>query len=1088
VAVRTYRDLSRDPATGVAAVDVAAPTLAQARALARQLQALPTVQTTRTIDSLTPNDQPAKIQTIAQVAPALLQALNPPHTNPPPTNAENGAAIVALANALPRGPQQDRLRALLGRLEQDDNAQARVATALTGTLRMDFARLSAMLRPEPVTQADLPSDLRRLWLAPNSQARVQILPKGDATNTEAMAEFARQVQSVAPQASGTAITLLESRNTVIRAFIEAGAIAILSIAIILFITLRRVGDVALTLVPLLVAGAVTLEVAVLIGQDLNFANIIALPLLLGVGVAFKIYYILAWRRGATNLLQSTLTRAIFFSALTTMTAFGSLWLSQQPGMSSMGKLMALALLCTLLAAVLFQPALMGPPRNVKNPANDRNPAAPANRPTSSLDTLAERAGIEPEFRDARGDMKTTPPETKRRLLAAMGVKADTDTQAGEALAALDRAEWARALPPVVVAPAGAITIGVVQTAGATSLAWQLTLEDGSTRNGQINPATLALSASGIRDGAARERRTLVLDGIPEGYHGLQIGAEETTIIATPEKCWLPDSVRGGARLWGVAAQLYLLRSDNNWGIGDFSDLRQLIGLLAPRGADVIGLNPLHAMFLDRPEHASPYSPASRLLLNVLNIDVLAVPELATCPAAQHLIANPAFQARLHACRAAALVNYPEVARLKLEALTTIYTACRGVRQPAFESFRQNAGPMLQRGCVFQALREHLASTDPQLADWHNWPEEYRDPGSDDVAHFAAMHADRIDFRAWLQFLADQQLAAAAATARDAGMQIGLYRDLAVGADPAGAETWSNPRAVADGAQVGAPPDIHNPAGQNWGLPPFNPHALREEAYASFIELVRANMRHAGGLRIDHVMALQHLYWIPTGAKPDLGAYVRYDINALVGILALESQRHHCIVVGEDLGTVPDGFRERMAQANILSYRVLFFEQDQQGGFLPPASYPSLALSVAGSHDLPTLRGWWHASDIALKDRLGLYPEPGEASRQTAQRDRDRETLIAALRQANLIGPAETPDTETLVRAAHAFLAQTPSILAMAQIDDVTGEADPVNVPATTHEHPNWRRRQSITLEAMATQPELDRIAKQFNQARKAVLS
>jgi hopanoid biosynthesis associated RND transporter like protein HpnN len=348
-AVRTYRELGRDPATGVAAVDAATPSLAAARDLARRLDSLPQVQSTRTVDLLVPTGQAQKMAIIAEAARTLLPAIDPPSQRAAPTDAETVAAIRQAAAALPPRSTYDRLRGLLLRLAAGDHTlRDTMEAAMVVPLKLDLDQLRAMLRPE--------------WLKANGMARVQILPRGNPDDSATLAAFARAVLGVAPQASGMAITLLESRDTVLRAFIQAGICAVLAIAVILFIALRRVTDVLLTLVPLLVAGAVTLEITVLTGQKLNFANIIALPLLLGVGVAFKIYYILAWRRGATNLLQSALTRAVFFSALTTMTAFGSLWLSNEPGMSSMGKLMALALVCTLAAAVLFQPALMGPPR------------------------------------------------------------------------------------------------------------------------------------------------------------------------------------------------------------------------------------------------------------------------------------------------------------------------------------------------------------------------------------------------------------------------------------------------------------------------------------------------------------------------------------------------------------------------------------------------------------------------------------------------------------------------------------------------------------------------------------------------------
>ena len=721
-------------------------------------------------------------------------------------------------------------------------------------------------------------------------------------------------------------------------------------------------------------------------------------------------------------------------------------------------------------------------------------APPAPPPTATaLDRLAERMGIEAEFRDARGDVIVTPAETKRHLLAAMGIAVGTDAEAQVALEALDREEWLRPLDPVHVlrgkAAPGEIVISLPADTGEVS--WRLTMEDGGSDSGKASFGDLSLVSQRHITGIVVERRRLPLLGdLPQGYHRLELtpGAATTTLIVTPAQCWLPPALSAERRGWGIAIQLYLLRSSNNWGIGDFSDLRELVGLVAPRGADVIGLNPLHAMFPDDPEHASPYSPESRLLLNILNIDVAAVPEAAACAAAQGLIASPAFQQRLAACRDRHLVDYAEVAALKLAVLEMLFDACRAAadrkRWRQFEAFRGKSGEVLERNCRFLALREHFAEVDPAHVDWHAWPERYRDAAGADVERFAAEHRHRVDFHGWLQWVADTQLGEAAAAAKRGGMTIGLYRDLAVGADRAGAETWANSNAVVSGAQVGAPPDIHNPAGQAWGLPPFNPRALRAEAYHSFVQLVRANMRHAGGLRIDHVMGLQHLYWVPDGQPASAGAYVQYPLDDLVGILALESQRHQCLVVGEDLGTVPEGFRERMQAANILSYRVLFFEQDAKTGeFLPPADYPSLAMAVVGSHDLPTLRGWWEGRDLDLKEKLGLFPGEGEAQRQRATRQRDKRQLVAALRREGLIAATGEPDNHTLVRAAHAFLARTPSILAMPQIDDLTDEADPVNVPATSDEHPNWRRRLSMTLNELAERPRFADITGNFQHER-----
>jgi 4-alpha-glucanotransferase len=711
----------------------------------------------------------------------------------------------------------------------------------------------------------------------------------------------------------------------------------------------------------------------------------------------------------------------------------------------------------------------------------------------ALDELAVRLGIQPDFRDARGKVIQTTSSTKRKLLAAMGMDVADESQAKDALRQLKRQAASKVLPPVLVVTASEqpIAVPVTLPVGARTAVWRVRLESGHEINGEVQFAALPLLDTLRAAEPGLERRALALPAtLPWGYHEMTLDAQDASmsLIVAPERCWLPKEFPDKARWWGLTTQLYLLRSANNWGIGDFSDLRSLIRICATRGADVIGLNPLHAMFSDVPEQASPYSPASRLLLNVLNIDVSSVPELGYSPGAQRLIASVEFQQRVSSCRTSEKVAYTEVTDLKLAVLAELFVTCRSsadkTRWRAFEEFRRDTGDILERHCLFLALREHFSPREDVGADWHQWPEPFRDADSAAVKQFSEQQRERVDFLIWMQWIAQEQLTIAAQAAEHHGMRVGLYRDLAVGADKAGAEGWINPRVVVTGAHVGAPPDILNPAGQDWGLPPFSPHALQEEGYASFIQLVRANMRCAGGLRIDHVMALQQLYWIPEGSRPQDGAYVSYPLEDLLAILALESCRHRCLVVGEDLGTVPENFRERLADAGVLSYRVLFFEHAPDGDrFLAPHDYPSLAVAVLGNHDLATLRGWWRGRDLDVKERLGLLSAPGESKRQRQQRAREKRLLLDLLRDEHLWADEGEPDEDLLIVLVHLLLARTNACLALAQIDDLTDEIDSVNVPATSTEYPNWRRRLSLTLDELADSPRFIEVTQALREAR-----
>lgn len=692
---------------------------------------------------------------------------------------------------------------------------------------------------------------------------------------------------------------------------------------------------------------------------------------------------------------------------------------------------------------------------------------------AALDAIAAFHNIELEYTDAHGRQQSTARRARRNLLASLGVRAESPEAIAAALAEVERARWQRALPPAIVAyrDRGPLSAEIVLRSDTRRVEWYLNLEEGAAVRGTSDFATLPLLETSMVGESCMARRRLVLDGdIPDGYHALSLdpGGHSCHFIVTPGRCWLPEMREDGRRLGGVAAQLSLIRSERNWGIGDFTDLRQLLQHAASNGIDIVGVSPMHATFLDVPEQASPYSPSTRLLLNVLNLDVSSIAGFAEDRAAQEAMATPGFQRKLSACRESGLVEYATVASLKLPVLRLLYERAAANRDSEawreFGSFRDGQGKPLQLGCLFQALRTHFAQAPACQTDWRTWPAEFQHPESPAVAAFAHEHAEEISFYAWLQWQADLQLASAAEAGR--GMRVGLYRDLAIGTDPAGAECWSKGSVMMATAHVGAPPDLLNPQGQDWGLAALNPENLRNEGYASFIDLLRANMRHAGALRIDHVMALQHLWCIPEGFPASQGAYIRYAFEDLVGVLALESQRNRCLIVGEDLGTVPAGFRERMSEARVLSYRVLAFERTADGGFLPASAYPKLALAVAGNHDLPTLRGWWEGRDIALDAQLRSAESTEEIERRLRQRHDECVRLLEVLHREGLLAMTDPVTQDTLVRAVHGFLGRTRCLLAMVQLDDLAGEVDPVNLPGTTDQYPNWRRRLSVPLESL----------------------
>ena len=705
--------------------------------------------------------------------------------------------------------------------------------------------------------------------------------------------------------------------------------------------------------------------------------------------------------------------------------------------------------------------------------------------SNTLARLADAHGIEIDYYDIWGERHRVPDATIVALLAAIGIDATDTPEAEAALRAIDGALDERRIAPLVVVREH-LRPWVLPCRFPRALL-EASFEARVTREGSKEPHDAEVTI--LRRGALNTGSAACVGvdlalstTLPPGYHQVDLFAGGTIVAHTccavaPATCYVPVGPRD-ERTWGAAAQLYGLRSDRNWGIGDFTDLATLADQWGARGAGVIGINPLHALTPSQPWRASPYSPSSRQFRNTLYLDVEAIAEFRECARARAYVASAEFQAELAASRAAALVDYAAVAAAKGPMLELLYRHFRtrhleagDARANAFRGYVARGGDALYRYALFEALQEHFHRDDPDVWGWPAWPGPFRNPDAPAVARFAADHAERVDFFIYLQWQAELQLAAAADRAREAGLSIGVYTDLAVSIDRGGAEAWANQDLYAMRASVGAPPDAFNMRGQDWGLPPMVPARLSAVAYKPFLDTLRANMRHAGALRIDHVMGLARLFWIPAGSQPAEGAYVRYPFDDLLGLLALESHRHRCLVIGEDLGTVPDYVRTALARNAILSYRVLIFERDGEGDFKPSATYPPEALVTTSTHDLPTLAGWWAGADIDLRAAHGLIATDADRVAQVAERARDRVRLLAALQRAGLLPPEIGTDPDALpamdgqlARAVQGYLSAAPSRLLVVQLEDVVNVSEQANLPGTTDTHPNWRRKLPVPLE------------------------
>lgn len=669
----------------------------------------------------------------------------------------------------------------------------------------------------------------------------------------------------------------------------------------------------------------------------------------------------------------------------------------------------------------------------------------------SLIELARRYGIATEYEDWTGRRVRVSEATLKAVLGALGVAADNEQERNVALTAKLRAHWARRLPATIVGRTGEpIRFWAHVTHGDPAEVW-LRLEDGTVRGGveQVDNFTPPFDLDGRWVG---EASFLLPSDLPLGYHRVHLRSGDseanTALIVTPDWLGLPERL-GARRAWGLAAQLYSVRSRQSWGIGDLTDLTDLAVWSASRhGADYLLVNPLHAAAPTTPMEPSPYLPTSRRFVNPIYLHVEAIPEFADLTKRSR-VRRLRSEVQQRAARVDAIDRDGSWAA-KRAALKLLHQEPRSAgRELSYAAFRDREGRALDDFATWCALAEKYG------ADWHSWPEALQHPDAAGVADFAKKHSDTVDFHRWLQWQLDEQLAAAQSQAIRAGMSLGVMHDLAVGVHPNGADAWALQDVMALGVTAGAPPDEFNQLGQDWSQPPWRPDRLDEHEYRPFRALIRAVLRHAGGVRIDHIIGLFRLWWIPRGTSPTEGTYVRYDHEAMIGIVALEAHRAGAVVVGEDLGTVEPWVRDYLLLRGLLGTSILWFELDRDGngGPLPAERWREYCLSSVTTHDLPPTAGYLAGDHVRLRDSLGLLTRPVEEELES-----DRTELaawMAELRRVGLLEDGED-DPERVVVALYRYLGRTPSRLLGVALTDAVGDRRTQNQPGTTDEYPNWR--------------------------------
>lgn len=720
-----------------------------------------------------------------------------------------------------------------------------------------------------------------------------------------------------------------------------------------------------------------------------------------------------------------------------------------------------------------------------------------------LSAAAEACGIETQYWDVWGKQHHATSEVQTAILQSIGFPATSPASLAQAFEERAWREWQRKLPPTVVLTAGdrpyQIPVSIpAEQADLTALI-KVRCEQNDSTEFRCSFADLPMVQEMTLRGRRfiRKKVTIPAD-LPLGYHQVSIEiagqvSEPARLIVCPRRAYEPAWLDTG-KAAGIAISLYGLRSQRNWGCGDTTDLKSFLAWVAGQtGASFVALNPLHSIPNRQPYNTSPYLPNSVFYRNPIYLDVEEIEEFRTTPRAATLLASPVVQAEIRNLRDSQFVEYERVYRLKLRFLKMLFRCFLQqhwsrdtLRARKFRDYIEREGDLLHRFAVHSALEEAIHRRRTDVWNWPAWPEEYQDPESAAAQEFARRHWRSVLFYQYLQWQLDEQFASTQQAALRHGLRIGLYHDLALATDRFGADLWAHRSFFVAGSRVGSPPDGFSPKGQDWAFPPPQAERHYEDGYRLFAESIRKNLRHGGALRIDHVMRFFRLFWIPDGKEALAGTYVRDRAEDLLRILALESVRNQVLVIGEDLGTVPDELREALHRFGILSYRLLYFEQDRNGGMRQPHEYPRDALTSATTHDLPTLAGFWLGRDIEARRSAGLLPDETTYRQMLADRTREKQKILDVLAQLKLLPewfPRNASEVAELTGELHnaivGFLAFTPSKLMVLNQEDLLKETEQQNLPGSTSEYPNWRRKMKCTVEELWESAEVQAFTQMF---------